>query len=46
VELGIGGVVEDLLLSGTSLLIDINFASIAEEGMALASRVIPIEDFS
>jgi hypothetical protein len=41
----IGVVVEDLLRGGTSILIDISFASIAREGMALATRAIPIEDF-
>jgi len=45
VERGVGVVVEDLLRGGTSILIDINFASIAREGMALATRVIPVEDF-
>jgi hypothetical protein len=45
VERGVGVVVQDLLRGGTSILIDISFSSIAIEGLALATRAIPIEDF-
>jgi SEC-C motif len=45
VERGEGVVFEDVMRGGTSTLIDVSFASIARTGMALATRVIPIEDF-
>jgi hypothetical protein len=45
VERGVGAVVEDLLFQGTDFLVDINFANIAEERLALATRIIPFEGY-
>jgi hypothetical protein len=44
-EPGVGVIVEDLLRGGSHTLIDINLASMAVEGLALATRSVPIEGF-
>ena len=44
-EPGVGVIVEDLLHGGSHTLIDINLASMAVAGLALATRTVPIEGF-